>query len=151
MRTTTDRIRQAVSFEAFGILLSVPLAIFVFGFNPDKTGVLGIAGATMATVWNYAFNLMFDHGLKKTTGSTRKSLKIRLLHAISFEMGLLMFFLPFTVWWMDIGLIEALVVDVAFIAFYLAYAFVFTWCYDSIFPDNDAIGKSHTKEEYRAL
>ncbi len=151
MRTTKDRIRQAVSFEAFGVLLSVPLAVFIFGFDLNKTSVLGIVGATMATAWNYAFNLMFDHGLKRITGSTQKSMKIRLLHAISFEMGLLVAFLPFITWWMDIGLVEALIVDFAFIAFYLVYAFVFTWCYDSIFPDNDATDKSHTKEEYRAL
>ncbi|MGF2686002.1 PACE efflux transporter [Marinobacter sp. DUT-3] len=151
MRTTKDRIRQAVSFEALGILLSVPLIVFVFGFDSDKTSVLGIVGATMATVWNYAFNLMFDHGLKRVTGSTRKSLKIRLLHAVSFEMGLLVVFLPFIAWWMDIGFVEALIVDMAFIAFYLLYAFVFTWCYDTIFPDNDASGKRHSEDEYRAL
>lgn len=105
----------------------------------------------MATVWNYAFNLMFDHGLKRITGATRKSLKIRLLHAISFEMGLLVAFLPFITWWMGIGFVEALIVDFAFIVFYLVYAFVFTWCYDTIFPDSDASDKSHSQEEYRAL
>ncbi|WP_227514551.1 chlorhexidine efflux transporter [Marinobacter adhaerens] len=28
--------------------------------------------------------------------------------------------------------------DVAFVVFYLVYAFLFTWCYDTIFPDTDA-------------
>lgn len=138
MRSTKDRIRQAISFEVIGLLLSVPLAAMTFGFDMGKTGVLGVVGATIATVWNYVFNLAFDHGLKHLTGSTRKSLRIRLLHAVSFELGLMLIFLPIIAWWMGIGLLEALIVDVAFVVFYLVYAFVFTWCYDTIFPDTDA-------------
>ncbi len=137
MRTTKDRIRQAISFELIGLLLSVPLATFVFGFDAGKTGVLGAVGATLATIWNYLFNLMFDHSLKRLTGSTRKSLKVRFLHAISFEFGLMLAFLPIIAWLMDIGLLEALIVDIAFVVFYLFYAFVFTWCYDTLFPDSD--------------
>lgn len=146
MRTTKDRIRQAISFEIIGITLSVPLAAFAFGFELGKTGILGVVGATLATAWNYVFNLMFDLGLKKLNGSTHKSIKLRLLHAISFELGLMVAFLPIIAWWMGIGLFEALVVDLAFIAFYLLYTFVFTWCYDTIFPDNDARGESLTED-----
>ncbi|WP_417521895.1 PACE efflux transporter [Marinobacter sp.] len=142
MRTTGDRIRQAVSFEVIGLLISVPLAAFAFGYSLEKTGVLGLIGATLATVWNYIFNLGFDHALKRFTGSTRKSIKLRFLHALSFELGLLMAFLPIIAWWMEIGLLEALLVDVSFAVFYLVYAFVFTWCYDTIFPDTDAAPSS---------
>ncbi|WP_417502859.1 PACE efflux transporter [Marinobacter sp.] len=142
MRTTGDRIRQAVSFEVIGLLISVPLAAFAFGYSLEKTGVLGLIGATLATVWNYIFNLGFDHALKRFTGSTRKSIKLRFLHALSFELGLLMAFLPIIAWWMEIELLEALLVDVSFAVFYLVYAFVFTWCYDTIFPDSDAAQSS---------
>ncbi|GGE67730.1 membrane protein [Streptosporangium jomthongense] len=138
MRTTGDRIRQAVSFEVIGLLISVPLAAFAFGYSLEKTGVLGLIGASLATVWNYIFNLGFDHTLKRLTGSTRKSIKLRFLHAVSFELGLLMAFLPIIAWWMETGLLEALLVDISFALFYLVYAFVFTWCYDTIFPDTDA-------------
>lgn len=137
MRTTKDRIRQAISFELIGLLLSVPLAAMVFDFDLGRTGVLGVVGATMATAWNYVFNLVFDHGLKRFTGSTRKSVPVRFVHAISFELGLMLAFLPVISWWMGIGLLEALIVDIAFVLFYLVYAFVFTWCYDTIFPDTD--------------
>ena len=138
MRTTKDRIRQAISFEVIGLLISTPLAAFVFGLDLGETGVLAAIGATMATLWNYIFNLMFDHGLKRFTGTTRKTLKLRFLHAISFEFGLMLAFLPVIAWWLDIGLLEALIVDIAFVVFYLVYAFVFSWCYDTVFPDNDA-------------
>ena len=145
MRTTKDRIRQAISFEAIGLLLSIPLAALTFGYDLGKTGVLGVVGATMATVWNYVFNLAFDHGLKRLTGSTRKTLPVRFAHAISFEFGLMLAFLPVIAWWMEIGLIEALIVDAAFVVFYLVYAFVFTWCYDTVFPDPDTGEELNTR------
>ncbi|QBM17939.1 hypothetical protein MARI_20620 [Marinobacter sp. JH2] len=137
MRTTKDRIRQALSFEVIGLLISTPLAAFVFDFDLGQTSVLAAIGATIATVWNYLYNLMFDHSLKRITGTTRKTLKVRVIHAIGFEFGLMLVFLPIIAWWMEIGLLEALIVDIAFVVFYLIYAFVFTWCYDTVFPDNE--------------
>ncbi|WP_372966206.1 PACE efflux transporter [Marinobacter sp.] len=137
MRTTKDRIRQAISFEIFGLLLSTPLAAFAFGLDLGQTGVLAAIGAAIATFWNYIYNLAFDHGLKRLTGTTRKALRVRFLHAIGFEFGLMLVFLPIIVWWLEVSLLEALVMDIAFMVFYLIYAFVFTWCYDTIFPDND--------------
>jgi len=138
MRTVKDRIRQALSFEIIGLLIFVPLASFAFGFDAGKTGVLGAIGATIATIWNYLFNLAFDHSLKRLTGTTRKSLKARVLHAIAFELTLMLVFLPVIAWWMAISLLEALLVDLGFVVFYLLYTFVFTWCYDTLFPDRDA-------------
>jgi uncharacterized membrane protein len=137
MRSSKDRVRQAISFEIIGLLLSVPLAALLFHFPLKETGVLGLFGATLATVWNYAFNLGFDHSLKWLTGSTHKSLKIRFIHAFSFEFGMMLAFLPIIAWWMEISLLDALIVDFAFVIFYLVYAFIFTWSYDIIFPDND--------------
>ncbi|HLV78054.1 MAG TPA: PACE efflux transporter [Marinobacter sp.] len=138
MRTTKDRIRQAVSFEIIGLLLSTPLAAFAFGLDLGETGVLAAIGATMATAWNYLYNLIFDHSLKRITGTTRKTIRLRFLHAFGFEFGLMFAFLPVIAWWLGIGLIDALIVDIAFVLFYLTYAFVFTWCYDTLFPDDDA-------------
>lgn len=146
MRSSKDRVRQALSFEAIGLLLSVPLAALIFHFPLKETGVLGLIGATLATGWNYLFNLGFDHGLKRLTGSTHKTLKIRLIHAISFETGLMIAFLPIIAWWMEISLLDALIVDVAFVVFYLVYAFIFTWCYDVVFPDNDEPESSRISE-----
>ncbi|MBN7771516.1 PACE efflux transporter [Marinobacter daepoensis] len=138
MRTPKDRVRQAILFEGMGLLLSIPLAAISFGFDLGKTSILGIVGATMATFWNYVFNLGFDHFLKRRYGSTRKSIRVRFVHAISFELGLMLAFLPVIAWWMGIGLVDALIVDIAFVVFYLVYAFIFTWCYDTVFPDSDA-------------
>lgn len=138
MRTTLDRIRQAVSFEIIGLLIATPLFAWAFGHSLEEMGVIAVLGATAATVWNYLYNLGFDHLLRRMTGTTRKTVPIRIAHAILFESTLLVLLLPLFAWWLGITLIEALVMDLSFAAFYAVYAFVFTWAYDALFPPEGA-------------
>ncbi len=134
MRTTGDRIRHALSFEIIGLALFTPLASFGFGVPVHDVGVVAIVGATIATCWNYAYNVMFDRVMKRLRGTVHKTLAIRVLHALLFEGGLLVVMLPFIAWYLGVGLWQALVMDAAFAIFYLCYAFVFNWAYDRVFP-----------------
>ena len=134
MRTTLDRVRQAVSFELIGLLLATPLASLAFGFHAAEIGPLAVAGATTATAWNYFYNLGFDHILRRVYGRTEKTVPIRIVHAVCFEATLLLLLLPLFAWWLQITLIEALIMDLSFAGFYMVYAFAFTWAYDSLFP-----------------
>ena len=97
-------------------------------------GVLGIVGATIATLWNYIYNFGFDHIMQRVRGSTRKSTLIRALHAVMFEVGLLFVLLPLFAWYLGISLWQAFLMDVSFALFYMGYAFVFNWAYDRLFP-----------------
>ncbi|MEX2408398.1 MAG: PACE efflux transporter, partial [Rhodovibrionaceae bacterium] len=97
-------------------------------------GVVGIVRATIATLWNYLYNLLFDHAMLRIAGHVRKTLALRILHTLLFEGGLLIVLLPFIAWYLGIGLLEAFYMDVSFTLFYLVYAFVFNWLYDLIFP-----------------
>lgn len=134
MRTPSDRIRHAVSFELIGLLLVTPLGALAFGMPMHEIGVVGIVGATIATLWNYVFNLIFDHALLRITGALRKSLALRVFHAVLFEIGLLAVLLPFIAWYLGISLVQAFVMDLSFALFYLVYAFAFNWAYDAVFP-----------------
>ena len=134
MRSTRDRIRHALSFEIIALLIVTPLGALFFHKPIEDIGVIAIGGATIATGWNYLYNLGFDHLMRRMTGGTQKSPAIRVAHAILFELGLLIVLLPFVAWYLDISLWEALVMDIAFALFYVAYAFVFNWAYDRIFP-----------------
>ncbi len=138
MRSTADRIRQAVSFEIIGLAVVTPLFAWIFAHPLDEMGVLALIGATLATGWNYVFNLCFDHALMRWRGSPRKSLALRVAHAVLFELTLLVVLLPVFAWWLEISLWAALVMDMAFALFYMGYAFVFTWGYDSLFPPEGA-------------
>lgn len=57
-----------------------------------------------------------------------------MLHTFGFEGGLLIVALPVMSWWLSVSLLEALVLDLGFVVFYLIYAFVYNWGYDKVFP-----------------
>jgi len=134
MRTTADRIRHALSFEIIGILLATPLGVLVFGLHGGDSAVIVIGSATVAMAWNYLYNLGFDHGLKALGRSTEKSFITRIIHAVLFEIGLLLMLMPLIALYLGITLWEALVMDLAFALFYMGYALVFNWAYDRLFP-----------------
>lgn len=88
----------------------------------------------LATVWNYIYNIGVDKLLLKYQGHTHKTLWQRVLHTFGFEGGLLIVALPVMSWWLSVSLLEALVLDLGFVVFYLIYAFVYNWGYDKVFP-----------------
>jgi uncharacterized membrane protein len=134
MRTTRDRIRHAISFEIIGLAIFTPLAALVFGLPIEHVGVVGVVSATLATGWNYIYNLGFDHLMQRFRGGTRKTLALRVAHAVMFEFGLLVVLLPFIAWYLGVTIWQALVMDIAFALFYLVYAFFFNLAYDRVFP-----------------
>lgn len=134
MRTTADRIRHAISFEVIGILIATPLAAFAFHMHAGDSAVIIVGSATVAMLWNYVYNLGFDHALKALGRSTEKTLALRIAHAVLFEIGLLLMLMPLIALYLGITLFEAFVMDMAFALFYMAYALVFNWAYDRVFP-----------------
>ncbi|WDR01219.1 PACE efflux transporter [Devosia algicola] len=134
MRTTSDRIRHALSFEIIGLLLVTPLGAVVFAKPLHDIGIISLVGASVATLWNYAFNLMFDHAMVRIRGRVHKTPMIRLVHVALFELGLLAILLPFIAWYLGISLLDALVMDASFALFYMVYAYCFNWAYDLLFP-----------------
>ena len=134
MRTTADRIRHAVSFEVIGIIIATPLAAFAFHLPGGDSAVIVVASATVAMLWNYIYNLGFDHAMQRLTGGTAKTTRIRVAHAVLFELGLLMIMLPLVAWYLQISIWQALIMDIALALFYMGYAFVFNWAYDRVFP-----------------
>ncbi|KQP51610.1 PACE efflux transporter [Methylobacterium sp. Leaf106] len=134
MRSTRDRIRHALLFELFGLALIVPFGTVLFGLHASDMGVIGIGSALIATAWNYVYNLGFDRAMQRLVGHTRKSLLLRVGHAVLFEAGLLMILLPPIAWYLGIGLAQAFFMDLAIAVFYVVYAFVFNLTYDRAFP-----------------
>ena len=134
MRKTPDRIRHAISFELIGQLLVTPLGALAFGMPLAEIGVVTVFSATIATLWNYLYNLLFDHALLRLTGRLAKTVWTRVLHAVLFEAGLLAILMPFIAWYLEVSLMQAFLLDLSFAVFYLVYAFVFNWVYDWIFP-----------------
>ncbi|MFT4149897.1 MAG: PACE efflux transporter [Paracoccaceae bacterium] len=134
MRSTRNRIAHALMFEVLGLLLVTPLGMLALHKPVHEIGAVALFGSLLATGWNYFYNLIFDRAMLRLRGRPDKTPAIRVLHAVLFEGGLLAILVPFAAWWLDIGLLAALILDLGFAGFYLVYAFVFNWAWDRIFP-----------------
>ncbi len=147
MRQTRDRIRHAISFELIGLALVTPLGAVAFNMPGQDIGVVGIVGATVATGWNYLYNLLFDHALLRTLGDLNKSMPMRVFHSILFEAGLLAILLPFIAWYLSVSLLQAVWMDLSYALFFVFYAFFFNWSYDRIFPIPSTQGDANTRSD----
>ena len=135
MRTQSDRVRHAIGFEVVALILSIPIMSYFFEFSIADISVIAIAGSIIAAFWNFGFNLVFDHILLSIRHNTAKTPKIRLVHVLLFEWGLLALYLPMVAWYLEITLWEAFLMDASLVGFYLVYTFSYNWLYDKIFPD----------------
>ena len=134
MRTGADRLRHTLGFEVLGMMISVPLFSLLTGQPVDHLGPLAIGLSLLATGWNYLYNLMVDHWMLRQLGRLEKRLIERVLHALLFELGLLLVALPLTALWLGISLWQALWLDIGFSLFFVFYAFGYNLAYDHLFP-----------------
>ena len=141
LRSLPDRLRQIALFEIGGLLLITPPFAWLSGVPvTESLGLLAVL-ALMAAVWNGAYNTAFDWFEGRLTGRTadRRPFRLRCLHAVGFETGLLLMTLPVIVWWTGMGWVDALVADIGLAAGYTVYALVFNLGYDRIFPITPAV------------
>ena len=129
-RSWGERALHATLFEVLAIGLSAPLAAWLTGESIMSMGVLTVVIAVMALVWNMIYNWGFDR-LQKRYGFVR-TVWVRIGHAIGFEAGLIVAAVPFVAWWLDVTLWHALVVDIGLVLFYLPYTFFYNLAYDRI-------------------
>lgn len=134
MRTSKDRIRHTLGFEIVGLIILIPSASLLFSFDFHAIGIMAVVGSIIATMWNYIYNLLFDHGMLKLRGDVHKTVPLRVLHAFLFQSSILLLFLPMIAWYLSMSLWEAFMMDIAVVAFYLGYTFAYNWVYDQIFP-----------------
>lgn len=129
-RSVHERIFHSVTFEVIATAIMAPTAAFIMGTTITQMGALTIMFATVAMLCNLVFNYLFDLAQRRM-GFTRTA-KVRLLHAVLFEISLIGFLVPIAAWWLSIGLFEAFVLDIGFTLFFLPYAFIYNYSYDRI-------------------
>lgn len=130
MLISKRRIVHALSYE---IILLVIIAIalsFIFDMPMEVTGTLGIVMAVTSVFWNMTFNHFFEKfeakcHLKRTVG-------VRILHAIGFEGGLMLATIPMVAYAMQMSIGQAILLDFSMTMCILVYTFIFQWCYDHI-------------------
>ena len=135
MRTGADRLRYTVIFEMTLLVLLVPAGAAFFDKGWADIGALGLILSTKAMLVNLVYNWVFDHiDARANRISSDRSTIGRILHAVGFELTLLVTSLPIYVWWLNITVLEALMTDLVVTSFVVAYTYLFTLGYDRLFP-----------------
>ncbi|KYQ79730.1 hypothetical protein AWW73_18060 [Acinetobacter lactucae] len=132
MQGIKRRIVYVSSYEIIGMIISsVGLAILA-GDSVEHTGPLSVMITTIAVTWNFIYNILYEKWEARQSSHIR-TVKRRVGHAIGFQLTLVLFLIPLISWWMDISLIEAFWLDVAFIIIIPIYTFIFNWSFDKLF------------------
>ncbi|MDO4223369.1 MAG: PACE efflux transporter [Acinetobacter sp.] len=123
-----ERIFHALLFEMIAIILTVLGLMYFTSHNHTILSGVVIAISVMAMLWNMLFNWCFDRYF--TAPREQRSWRVRILHVVLFEGGLLCMTLPLVAWSLDISLWQAFVLDLAMTLFIMVYSVIFNWLYD---------------------
>jgi uncharacterized membrane protein len=133
MQGVKRRVVYISLYEGIAICVaSAGFMVFAEDAGLSASFSLSVACSIIAVLWNLAYNWMFERW-ESTLSVKGRSLGRRVLHAIGFEGGLLLFLLPLIAWWLGISLWQALLADFSLLVFFLCYTFVFNWCFDRLF------------------
>ena len=134
MRTLPDRIRHTILFEAIGLTVFALLGSRLTGQPIEAIGTLGLMFSGLAMSWNLLFNWQFDRWEQKYRPGIKRTVKLRVAHAVLFEFALLTAGAFLITWWLSMPLWDALLLDISSSAFFLIFTFVYNWAYDLVFP-----------------
>lgn len=129
-KSVKERFFHSLGFEVLAIAICAPLGSWLLGYSLAHIGLLTLMISLVAMSWNMIFNALFDR-VQLRMGFKRNWLA-RSAHALIFELGLLLVVVPLAAWWLGIGLWEAFVLDIGIALFFLPYTFIFNWVYDHV-------------------
>lgn len=132
LKPVVRRIVYVCTFEIFAIALSTVLLMLMSGGDAAGSAPIAVAVSLIALTWNYIFNSFFEMWERKTLRSER-TLGLRVVHALGFEVGLFIFTIPLYMWWYSVGPWVAFKMEAAILLFFLIFTFLFTWVFDRIF------------------
>jgi uncharacterized membrane protein len=129
-KSVKERFFHALCFEVLAIAICAPLGAWLLGYSLAHMGILTLMISLIAMLWNMVFNAGFDR-LQLRLGFSR-TVAVRAAHAVAFEIGLVITVIPLASWWLGISLWQAFLLDLGIVLFFLPYTFVYNWTYDTL-------------------
>ncbi len=129
-KSITERVCQALGFEGLALLICTPLLVWITCRPALEMGAVTLGLSLLALTWNILFNSLFDRlkvRLQLPAGGWT-----RVLHALMFEGGLIIVAVPLIAVWLNISLMQAFMLDIGVLLFFLPYTYVYHWGYDVI-------------------
>ncbi|ASL96673.1 PACE efflux transporter [Serratia marcescens] len=132
MQGVKRKLVYVTAYEIIGMAISALGLALLSGHAPSSTGPLAVVITTIAVSWNFIYNYLFEWWESRQLSRTR-TLKRRILHAVGFQLTLVVYLIPLIAWWMGITLWQALLLDMALIVIIPCYTFLFNWAFDKLF------------------
>ncbi|GAA0785209.1 PACE efflux transporter [Marinobacterium sediminicola] len=119
-------------YEAISLVMLSTAFVIFSDKNMAHAGALGVITVVLAVVWNFLYNHVFECW---ESGQVKRgrNLARRVTHAVGFELGLVAMTLPLFAWWLDLRLLDALMLDAGLTLTFMVFTFVYNWCFDRIF------------------
>ena len=135
LRSGRERVQYTVAFEVILMAILVPAGALLLDKSIAEVGVLGVILVLKAMVMGLIYNWFFDRfDAKSGRVASDRSTMGRILHAVGFEMSLLITSIPIYMWWFDFSMLQAISTDIVVTTFVVGYTYVFSLVYDRKFP-----------------
>jgi uncharacterized membrane protein len=132
MQGTKRRVTYVFFYEVFSFFICAMVLAVLSDTSISHTGPLSILIAMIAVTINYFYNHVFEMWEKKQISKKRTVMR-RVVHAIGFQIVLVMILIPLIAWWMQISLIKAFLLDFSLMVLIPCYTFVYNYLFDHIF------------------
>lgn len=132
MQGIKRRIVYVTAFEIIGMAISTAWLTLLSGESPTSTGPLAVMITSIAVTWNLLYNMAFEYWEVRQVSRTRTVWR-RIVHAIGFQITLVVYLIPLIAWWLGISLWEAFVLDFALMLIIPCYSFIFNYIFDRLF------------------
>ncbi|WP_145181973.1 MULTISPECIES: PACE efflux transporter [unclassified Pseudomonas] len=132
MQGVKRKLVYVTFYELIGLCMSTLGLAYLSNTQASHTGPLAVLITSIAMLWNLIYNSLFE---RWESGQTKRGRSVarRVAHAIGFQLTLVVYLIPLIAWWLDMTLVEAFVVDLAFIILVPCYTFAYNWAFDRIF------------------
>jgi uncharacterized membrane protein len=126
------RLFYVLSYEALGLCVATVGLTLLSGQEAGGVGLVAVVTSTIAMAWNYAFNAGFEAWERMQSVKGRSFVR-RAVHALGFELGLVLMITPTLAWLLGVTLFEAFAYNGVLVGVFLAYTFLFNLSFDRLF------------------
>jgi uncharacterized membrane protein len=136
LRSTRERIVQAVIYEAVALALVTPAYSWAMGVTAGNSFATMVLVSMGVMIWSTIYNAVFDRALLRWSGrAAHQRTRIdRAFHALLNEAMITLFAVPIIFVMSGKGWWAALVADIGFTAAYVVYTYLFHLIYDRVRP-----------------
>lgn len=131
-RPVLRRVVFVAGYEGLSVFFTMFVLSALLGHGGGESTLLAILLSTVATIWNYLWNTLFE-AIERRTGATERALAARALHALGYEGGVLLVTIPLVSLMLGVSLLEAFMIEGGLLVFFLVFTVVYTWAFDRVF------------------